>query len=90
MEDKKNNNGNSNTQHDDLESQPLREGIRRNLCTSRLRHSRTCTCGRPQALTRRRKHHHWLRLSACSHCLRADAARSNADANHSQTAVDHV
>jgi len=88
MEDKKNNNGSSNTQRDDLESQPLREGIRRNLCAGRLRRSRTCTCGRPQALTRRRHHGRWLRLSACAHCLRAEAAKSIAASNLHAT-VDH-
>jgi hypothetical protein len=83
----KKNDNNESSANERMENQPSHEGIRQEHCSGRLRRSRTCTCGRPQALTRGRQHHHWLRLSACAHCLRADAARSNAD---SSQAVDHV
>jgi hypothetical protein len=87
MSNFKKNSDEDSPEDENLESLPSHEGIRPRRCASRLRHSRTCTCGRPQVLSRIRKHHHWVRLSACAHCLRADAATSSV-ASNPQTEVD--
>jgi hypothetical protein len=81
---------NSKDEHPDdehVDSRPSHEGIRPKTCASRLRHLRTCTCGRQRALTRTGQRH-WVRLSACAYCLRAAAQASSAASGDSRKAVD--
>jgi hypothetical protein len=58
---------------DHLESQPSREGTRRNSCTGRPRHPRECACGRRRTLTRHGRR--WRRLETCSRCTRVGHQR---------------
>ena len=75
-------------ENDHLESQPSREGTRRNSCTGRPRHPRECSCGRRRAalaipvngeggrrraLTRHGRR--WRRLETCSRCTRVGHQR---------------
>jgi hypothetical protein len=59
------------------DDRPKHEGIRpRGRCAGHLRHPRECSCGRSRALLR---HGRRFRLAAaCSRCLRANAASSEA------------
>ena len=61
--------------HDD--ERPKREGIRpRGRCAGHLRHPRECNCGRGRALLRHGRRSYLA--AACSRCLRANLASSEA------------
>ncbi len=59
------------------DDRPKHEGIRpRGRCAGHLRHPRECSCGRNRALLRHGRRFHLA--AACSRCLRANAASSEA------------
>lgn len=59
------------------DERPQREGIRpRGRCAGHLRHPRECNCGRIRALVRHGRR--FYLAAACSRCLRANAASSEA------------
>jgi hypothetical protein len=69
MSSNNNRNDDDRPEDDEVECQRSRESLRRNSCAGHLRRSRTCTCGRPRALTRHG--HHWRRHETCRRCARA-------------------